>query len=95
MKTIRQEIIALLEDQALTARELGRALRLDPREVADHLEHIRKSVAASGRRLEMVPSRCRKCGFEFTGRRKLTPPSRCPRCKSTYLDPPYYEVKKT
>lgn len=93
MKTIRQEIVDLLETQALTARELGRAVRLDPREVAAHLEHIRKSLAAAGKRLVMHPSRCRKCGFEFTERRKLAPPSRCPRCKSTYLDPPYYEVK--
>lgn len=95
MKTIRQEIVDLLETQALTARELGRALRLDPREVTDHLEHIRKSLASGGKCLVVQPSRCRKCGFEFTDRRKLAPPGRCPRCKSTFLDPPYYKVEDT
>ncbi|HHP7233887.1 MAG TPA: transcriptional regulator [Desulfobacterales bacterium] len=95
MKTIRQEIVDMLATQALTARELGRALRMNPREVTDHLEHIRKSLAAGGKRLNIQPSRCRKCGYEFADRRKLAPPSRCPRCKSTYLDPPYYEVEDT
>jgi len=94
LKTIRQEIIELLAAQALTARELGRILRLDPKDVTDHLAHIRKSLTAAGKRLAVQPSRCRKCGFEFKNRRKLTPPGRCPRCKSTYLDPPYYEVEE-
>lgn len=84
-KTIRQTIVALLEREALSTLELADILLLKEKEIAEHLEHISRSLRPQ--RLVMVESaRCKKCGFQFKKRSRLSPPSRCPRCKSECIE---------
>ena len=92
MKTLRQQIVALLVESELSPAELASALRIREKEVSEHLAHISRSLSAAGKKLNMRPSACRKCGYVFTGRTRFTRPSRCPRCKSTYLDEPLFHI---
>ena len=88
MKTLRQQMMALLAGSEHSAAELASALRIREKEVCEHLGHISRSLSAAGLKLNMRPSSCRKCGYVFSGRKRFTRPSRCPRCKSTYLEEP-------
>jgi len=92
MKTLRQQIITLLTATELSAPELASALQIKEKEVCEHLGHIDRSLSAAGRKLNMRPSSCRKCGYVFAGRKRFTRPSRCPRCKSTYLEQPLFRI---
>ncbi len=93
METIRQEIISLLTESPLTARDISQAVGIREKEVYEHLFHIRKTVSAKKQKLVTIPSRCRSCGFEFKDRNKLTKPGKCPRCKSTYIDAPVFTIE--
>lgn len=62
------------------ARELG----LNRRDVEEDLRHALRSAQAAGYRVEVLPARCKSCGFLF-GADKLAKPSRCPACKGTRL----------
>jgi len=92
MQTIRQQIILLLQEQELGARELSQALGISEKEVYGHLSHIARSVNAHGHKLKVQPSRCRSCGFVFEDRHRLTRPGRCPRCKQGHLEAPRFQV---
>jgi predicted Zn-ribbon and HTH transcriptional regulator len=92
VKTIRQQIIMLLNDAEMTALELSQSLRIQEKEVYDHLPHVYRSAVAQGRRLQIRPSECLKCGFVFKDRNRFTPPGRCPRCKGTYLQKPAFKI---
>lgn len=92
LTTIRQDIIELLEVGDHTARDLSQALGIPEREVHEHLEHVAKTVEASGRRLVIVPSECLKCGHVFEGRTRTKKPSKCPDCKGTRIRPPAFRV---
>lgn len=92
--TIRQRMIALLEDGAMTARELSQALGIREREVYDHLGHVARSVAAQGGTLAVLPPRCLDCGYVFQDRRRFTRPSRCPRCKKSHIETPGYRLSR-
>lgn len=81
MATIRQEMIGLLSQEELDARDLSQILSIREKEVYEHLDHISRSLAASGKRLVITPYRCLGCGFEFTNRKSFKRPGRCPRCK--------------
>jgi len=89
-RTIRQRIVALLEEKEMTARELSQALGIREREVFDHLTHIGRSVATQGGRLTVLPVRCLACGYVFEERKRFTRPSRCPRCKKSHIETPVY-----
>jgi len=91
-QTLRRRILALLEEQAMDARELSAALGIREKEVTDHLVHVERTVAAGKRRFVLSPSRCLDCGFEFKKRRRLTRPSRCPHCKGQRVIPPRFRV---
>ena len=92
-KTIRQDIIGLLESGEFSTRDLANAMGIREKEVVDHLSHIARSVAAAGKRLHIDACRCRQCGFIFKERRRFSTPSRCPQCKSTYLEPPLFAIR--
>lgn len=91
-QTIRQQIVVLLTERAMNARELSQAMRIREREVYDHLSHIARSVAAQRKRLIVQPFRCLGCGYVFQDRKRFTPPGRCPRCKKAHLERPSYRV---
>jgi len=91
-ETIRHQLRTLLEEGPLTAKEISAAVRKPEKEIADHLEHLRKSLHSEGRRLSQVPAECRECGFVFRKRDRLKAPSRCPVCKGEAISDPSFRV---
>ncbi len=93
MKTRRQEIIELIEDNPMTAKDISQSLGMEERQVIEHLEHIRQSVKKQGKKLVITPPKCLSCGFVFSKRDKLTPPGRCPECRSSHIQDPEFAIK--
>ena len=91
-QTIRQRIIDLLEEGEMSAREISGAIGITEKEVYGHLDHIRKTLARSDRRLLVHPARCKGCGFEFVVRQRLTKPGRCPGCRHPHITDPRFKV---
>ena len=92
MQTIRQQMIVLLSEKEMGARELSQAMRIREKEVYEHLSHIARSAAAQGKKLIILPFRCLVCGYVFQERKRFTRPGRCPRCKRTHVQEPTYQV---
>ena len=93
MPTLREKMIALLEENPLDARALSRALGLREKEIYPHLEHIRRSLKNRGQKLAVVPYQCRLCDFVFKSRSKLAPPGRCPQCKQGSIAPALFTIR--
>lgn len=93
MQTIRQQMIELLSDKEMSARELSQTIRIREKEVYEHLPHIARSLAAQKRKLVVLPFQCLACGYVFEERRRFTRPGRCPRCKKARLEWPLYRIK--
>jgi predicted Zn-ribbon and HTH transcriptional regulator len=93
-RTIRQQIMALIEDAPMTAKAISKSLRISEKEVYPHLEHIAKSVGSNReKRLIIEPSKCLNCGFIFKERRRFTSPSRCPKCRDEGITQPVFHIK--
>ncbi len=92
MKTIRQQLISLLEEETVSARDISQELRIREKEVYDHLVHIQRSVKANKKKLQIDPFRCLECGFAFKDRKRLTKPGRCPKCKNERIDSALYRI---
>ena len=92
MPTVRQQIVLLLCDQEMGARELSQQLHVTEKEIHDHLTHIARSALSHGQRFTISPARCLRCGFSFKERRRTTAPSRCPRCKNERIEMPTYRI---
>ena len=92
METIRQQMISLLVDKEMDARELSQAMGIREKEVYEHLPHIARSVAAQKKQLVIQPVRCLACGYVFKDRKRFTRPGRCPSCKKSHLDEPKYRI---
>jgi predicted Zn-ribbon and HTH transcriptional regulator len=92
METIRQQIIALLTDNEMDAKELSQTIGVREKEVYEHLPHIARSVAAQKKKLVIQPARCLTCGYVFKNRTRFTRPGRCPHCKKSHLDQPKYRI---
>lgn len=90
--TIRREIIGHLHNESLSARELSSLVGIPEKEVALHLEHVRKSLGVSDRGLTVSPARCRTCGFLFRKRDRLTTPGRCPVCHGESIEEPRFSI---
>lgn len=93
--TVRSELKAILHEGPFTTRDLSVRVGVGEKDVAMHLEHIARSVQASGERFEVEPPRCLACGFVFKDRTRMTKPSRCPRCKGERLAPARYRIATT
>ena len=91
-KTNRQQIIDCLRRKDMSANEISRTLGIREKEVAEHLNHIRRSVAAKGNTLVIRPFECRSCGYQFKNRKRYTRPGRCPKCKDTHLETPVFRI---
>jgi predicted Zn-ribbon and HTH transcriptional regulator len=94
METIRQQIIVLLIEKEMSARELSQAIGIREKEVYKHLPHIARSVAVQKQKLIIQPAQCLGCGYVFKERKRFTRPSRCPRCKKSHLDEPRYLISR-
>jgi predicted Zn-ribbon and HTH transcriptional regulator len=92
MPTIRQEMIGLLGEYEMDARDLSQTLGIREKEVYDHLNHIARSLVPQGKRIRMKPCRCLRCGFVFKDRKRFHRPGRCPRCKEGHVAPAAYQI---
>lgn len=88
-ETLRQEIIADLQEETLSAREISGRVGISEKEVLEHLEHIR--VALHGG-LVVIPAECMACGFVFRKRERLKGPGRCPVCRSEHIAEPSFTI---
>ncbi len=91
MRTLTEEIIRLLEKEELSAKEICFKLDLETereKEVYEILKRIAKIVKRKGKKLAMIPPRCKNCGFEL---RKLKA-SRCPKCKSERIEAARFKI---
>ncbi len=87
-----EDVIELLEREALTAREICYKLGLEPereKEIYALMDKIAKIVRRKGKRLMMIPPRCKNCGFEFS-KYKAT---KCPRCKGERIEPARFTIR--
>jgi transcriptional regulator len=91
-ETIRAALQKALLDEPLTALEISTRVGISEKEVAEHLEHLRKSLKARGQKLEVTPAECVACGFSFATRTRLTKPGRCPECSAERVSPPMFRV---
>lgn len=92
-ETARRRIRALLEEGPHTASEISAAVRIPEKDVEGHLERLKKSLHAEGRRLAQVPAECRGCGFVFRKRERLKSPGRCPVCKGESISDPSFHIE--
>ena len=88
-ETVRREIVALLRGNSLTAREISERVRVQEREVLEHLEHIKIARHVG---LVVEPALCMACDFVFKKRERLKGPGRCPVCRSEHLSQPKFSV---
>ena len=89
LDTVRQEMIALLREETLTAKELSGLVGISETEVLEHLEHIK--IALHGK-LAVTQPLCLECGFSFHKRERLKKPGRCPVCRSERIVEPSFTI---
>ncbi len=89
----RRDLIPLLLARAWTLPQLARAVDRDPRDLADDLEHLFRSLSHTEFETALTPARCRKCDFTFRPD-KWDKPAKCPRCRSTWIAPPRIALRR-
>ena len=82
--TFRRQLIELLSGKPRSVPSLARELGMARRDMEDDLRHALRSARAAGYKIDVLPARCKACGFVFDAE-KLSKPSRCPACKGTRL----------
>lgn len=80
----RRQIIDLLSREPRSASSIAREMGLRRGEIEEDLRHALRSAGAAGHRIEIIPARCKDCGFTFASDR-LVKPGRCPACKGSRL----------
>jgi transcriptional regulator len=93
-RTVREAIRDELLRGRATARELSERVSIREKDVAEHLEHLEKSLRARGEHLVIDPASCIACGFAFARRARLSRPGSCPGCGSTRIDPPSFRIEQ-
>ncbi len=88
----RKELLELLQEGPLTVAEIARRFEAKPKEVAEDLRHLAKSLKHEAYRLVVEPAVCMKCDFVFS-KEKLMKPGKCPECKGTWIDDPVVRVE--
>lgn len=89
--TIRRELLERIAGQPRSVSSLARELGLKRADVENDLRHALRSAEAAGYRVEILPAKCRSCGFTFDAR-KLSKPSKCPECRGTRLFEPQIQL---
>ena len=82
--TLRRHLHELLSHEPRSVSSLAHELGLRRGDVEEDLQHMLRSAAARGERIEVLPARCKACGFEF-GADRLAKPGRCPECKASRI----------
>jgi predicted Zn-ribbon and HTH transcriptional regulator len=94
-ETVRREIMDILEERLVTAKDISGNVGIPMKEVYDHLDHIRKTLNMKSHRLSVTPAECRKCGFVFRKRERLKKPGKCPVCRSESIEEPLFSIRTT
>ena len=85
--TFRRQLIELLSGEPRSVSSLARELGITRKDMEADLRHALRSARAAGYEIDVLPARCKTCGFVFHVE-KLGKPSRCPACKGTRLFEP-------
>jgi predicted Zn-ribbon and HTH transcriptional regulator len=80
----RRQLIELLSREPRSASSIAREMGLRRGEIEEDLRHALRSAGAAGHRIDIIPARCKDCGFTF-GADRLVKPGRCPACKGSRL----------
>lgn len=95
--TTREKIFILLitSNKPISIYEIMLRLKINrEKEVCEHINHIFKSSKRRGYKIEIIPPKCKVCGFTFSNDRGIRVPSKCPKCRSNKIIPPkVYAVK--
>jgi len=83
----RKELAEKIRNRPTAVKEIARAVRRTPKEIAEDLEHLAKSLKRTDEHIRVKPATCRKCQFEFS-ETTYHRPSKCPECKGTWLSDP-------
>jgi hypothetical protein len=89
--TFRRQLIELLSQEPRSASSIAHEMGLRRADLDDDLKHAIRSAAAAGHRIEVIPARCKDCGFVF-GTDRLIKPGRCPSCRGSRLFEPMIRV---
>ena len=92
MQTVRQQIIELLTNGEMDAREISQEAGIKEKEAIEHLSHVARTLAVQGKKLAIRPAECLQCGYVFEKRQRFTRPGRCPRCKKSHLQSPIFYI---
>jgi len=85
--TFRRQLIELLSGEPRSVSSLARELGITRKDMEADLQHALRSARAANYKIDVLPARCKACGFVFDAE-KLSKPSRCPACKGTRLFEP-------
>lgn len=88
----RKALLNALGPTPRSLSDLAAELGASRKEVVDALPHIVRSARGAGRRLIIVPARCRSCDFTFAAD-KLSKPGRCPSCRGTWVYEPLLGIE--
>jgi transcriptional regulator len=80
----RKDLIALLLENPMSLTQIARGVQQSPKDVADDVNHLLRSLKHSPYQALVEPGQCRACGFKFS-EGKLNKPSKCPECHSTWV----------
>ena len=82
--TLRRRLHELLSAEPRSVSSLAHELGLARGDLEDDLRHMLRSAAARGEAIDILPARCKGCGFEF-GADRLAKPGRCPACRGSRI----------
>jgi transcriptional regulator len=82
LQTVRSELKRVLREGSFTARDLSACVGISEKDVAQHLEHVGRSVRDSGERLTVEHARCLGCGVRLQGPRAAHPTLTLPALQS-------------
>lgn len=89
----RKQLIELLSTEFRSASSLARELGMTRGDVEEDLRHALRSARAAGHDIEIVPAKCKSCGFTFN-EDKLLKPGRCPACRASRLFEPMIRIRQ-
>jgi hypothetical protein len=91
--TPRAAIREALRGRPLSVRQISERAGVREKDVAEHLEHLARSLRRTGDRLVVEPAKCLACGFVFEERKRLGTPGSCPECRSERIAPPEFAIR--
>jgi transcriptional regulator len=91
--SVRDVIREALAGRPLSAHDISQRAGISEKDVAEHLEHLQRSVRAKGGRLVVKPAECLSCGYVFRDRSRVKDPGTCPKCQGSHLAASTYRIE--